>query len=94
MQQLTSRDPAQKSGSVKKETLIKAKVQAQPQQRVSAAELAMQLGMEFPSNGLPVVMDEQEGPVAVHAEDLVSTGSCFLTDYSGQMVTVQPMMGG
>ncbi len=94
MQQLIHKDPAQKSGSAKKETLIKGKVQAQPHQRVSASELAMQLGMEFPSNGLPVVMDEQEGPVAVHAEDLVSASSCFLTDYSGQMVTVQPMMGG
>jgi len=94
MQQLISRDPAQKSGSAKKETAILGKVQVQPQQRVSASELAIQLGMEFPSTGLPVVMDEEEGPVAVHAEDLVSTSSFFLTDYSGQMVTVQPMMGG
>ncbi len=73
-----------KVGSAKKETAILGKVQAQSQQRVSAAELAMQPGMEFPSNGLPVVMDEEECPVAVRADDLVSTGSCFLTDYSGQ----------
>ncbi len=94
MQQLTSRNPAEKSGSEKKETSITGKEQVQPQQRISAAELAMQLGMEFPSNGLPVVMDEEEGPIAVHADDLVSTGSYFLTDCSGQMVIVQPMMGG
>jgi hypothetical protein len=49
--------------------------------------------MEFPQQGLPVVLDDGE-PVAVHAEDLVSVNSFFLTDYSGQMVTVQPMMGG
>ena len=91
MQQLISRDPAQKAGSSEKETSIAGKTQ---QQKLSAAELAAQLGMEFPSNGLPVVMSEEEGPVAVHAEDLVSAGSYFLTDYSGQMVTVQPMMGG
>lgn len=65
MQQLTSRDPAQKSGSAKKETLIIGKVQVQPQQRVSASELAVQPGMEFPSNDLPVVMDEEEGPLIV-----------------------------
>ena len=92
MQQLKSRDPAEKAGSSKKETLIMGKVQ--PQSRVSAAELAAQLGMEFPLNGLPVVMGEQEGSVAVHAEDLVSAGSSFLTDCSGLIVTVQPMMGG
>ncbi len=92
MQQLKSRDPVEKTGSIEKETLIMGKVQ--PQRRVSAAELAAQLGMEFPSNGLPVVMDEQEGPVAVRAEDLVSAGSSFLTDCSGQIVTVQPMMDG
>lgn len=52
-----------------------------------------ELGIEFPQQGLPVVMDDGE-PVAVHAEDLLSPNSFFLTDYSGQMVTVQPMMGG
>jgi len=62
MQQLTYRYPAQKSGSVKKETSILGKVPGQPQQRVSASELATQLGMEFPHQGLPIVMDEQEGP--------------------------------
>ena len=92
MQQLTSRYPIEKSGSTEKNTSITDKLQ--PQQRISAIELASQLGMEFPSNGLPVVMDEQEGPVAVRADDLVRTGSSFLTDCSGQMVTVQPMMGG
>ena len=63
------------------------------QEKLSAAMLAQQLGMEFPQQGLPVVLDDGE-PVAVHAEDLVSVNSFFLTDYSGQMVTVQPMMGG
>ncbi len=92
MQQLTSIAPL-KGGVVKTPTLITGKDEIK-QERLSAAMLASQLGMEFPSNGLPVVMDEQEGPVAVHAEDLVSAGSSFLTDYSGQMVTVQPMMGG
>jgi len=51
------------------------------------------LAWSFPSKGPPIVIDEQEGPVAVHAEDLVSPNSFFLTDNSGQMVTVQPMMG-
>jgi len=91
MQQLTSIAP--QKGVVKTPNLIKGKDEIK-QERLSAAMLASQFGMEFPSNGLPVVMDEQEGPVAVRAEDLVSAGSSFLTDCSGQMVTVQPMMGG
>ncbi len=92
MQQLKIRDPAEKTGSIEKETTITGKEQTQ--RGVSAIELAAQLGMEFPSNGMPVVMDEQEGPVAVRADDLVSAGSSFMTDCSGQIVTVQPMMGG
>ncbi len=91
MQQLTSIAP--QKGVVKTPTPMTGKDEVH-QQTLSAAALAAQLGMEFPSNGLPVIIDEQEGPVAVHAEDLVSAGSCFFTDYSGQMVTVQPMMGG
>jgi len=63
------------------------------QEKLSAAMLAQQLGMEFPQQGLPVVLDDGDA-VAVHAEDLVSANSFFLTDYAGQMVTVQPMMGG
>ncbi len=90
MQQLTSNAP--RKGVVKTPTLITGKDKVQ-QQKLSAAALAEQLGMEFPQQGLPVVMDDGE-PVAVHAEDLVSPNSFFLTDYSGQMVTVQPMMGG
>ncbi len=90
MQQLTSNAPPK--GVVKTLTLIAGKEEVQ-QQKLSAAALAEQLGMEFPQQGLPVVMDGGE-PVAVHAEDLVSPDSFFLTDYSGQMVTVQPMMGG
>ena len=77
---------------VKTPTLITGKDKVQ-QQKLSAAALAEQLGMEFPQQGLPVVVDDGE-PVAVHAEYLVSPNSFFLTDYSGQMVTVQPMMGG
>jgi len=91
MQQLTSIAPYK--GVVKTPTVITGKDEIK-QERLSAAMLATQLGMEFPSNGQPVVMDEQEGPVAVHAEDLVCAGSNFLTDCSGQMITVQPMMGG
>ena len=76
-------------------TLVIGKEAMKPfkQGKLSAAMLAQQLGMEFPQQGLPVVLDDGE-PVAVHAEDLVSVNSFFLTDYSGQMVTVQPMMGG
>ncbi|MFZ3168188.1 MAG: hypothetical protein WA130_11285 [Candidatus Methanoperedens sp.] len=76
-------------------TLVIGKEAMKPikQEKLSAAMLAQQLGMEFPQQGLPVVLDDGE-PVAVHAEDLVSVNSFFLTDYSGQMVTVQPMMGG
>ncbi len=48
MQQLTSRYPTEKSGSAEKETSITGKLQ--PQQRVSADELAAQLGMELLSN--------------------------------------------
>lgn len=92
MKQITTIYPDVKSGLAEHRTSITRKFQ--PQQRVSATELAAQLGMEFPSTGLPVVMDDQVGPVAVHAEDFVSAGSCFLTDSSGQIVTVQPMMGG
>jgi hypothetical protein len=92
MQQLKSRDPAEKTGSIEKETTIMGKVQ--PQKRISAVELAARLGMDFPTNGMPVIIDEQEGPVAVRADDLVSAGSSFMTDCSGQIVTVQPMMGG
>lgn len=92
-QQLTVRYPAEMAGSAQKQKSITRKVQPQ-QQKISAAALAAQVGMDFPSNGLPVLMDDQEGPVAVHAEDLVSTGSNFLTDSSGHIVTVQPMMGG
>ncbi len=75
--------------------VIGREVVAKPveQRKLSAAMLAQQLGMEFPQQGLPVVLDDGEA-VAVHAEDLVSVNSFFLTDYSGQMVTVQPMMGG
>jgi hypothetical protein len=90
-QQLITRYPAGKAGSSKSQTSITRTLQ--PQQ-ISAAELAGKHRMEFPSTGLAIVMDEQEGPVAVHAEDLVSTGSYFLTDSSGQILTVQPMMGG
>jgi len=90
MQQLTSNAPPK--GVVKTLTLIAGKEEVQ-QQKLSAVALAEQLGMEFPQQGLPVVMDDGE-PVAVHAEDLVNPNSFFLTDYSGQMVTVQPMMGG
>jgi|GEM_PF-1222676 len=92
MQQLKIRDPADKAGSIEKETTIMGKEQTR--RRVSAIELAAQLGMDFPSNGMPVVMDEEVGPVAVRADDLVSAGSSFMTDCSGQIVTVQPMMGG
>ncbi len=92
MQQLKFRDPVEKARSIEKETTIIDKVQ--PQKRISAIELAAQLGMDFPTNGMPVVMDELEGPVAVRADDLVSVGSSFMTDCSGQIVTVQPMMGG
>lgn len=92
MQRLKFRDPAEKAGPIEKETTIMDEVH--PQKRVSAVELAAQLGMDFPSNGMPVVMDEQEGPVAVRADDLVSAGSSFMTDCSGQIVTVQPLMGG
>lgn len=76
-------------------TLVIGKEAMKPfkHEKLSAAMLAQQLGMEFPQQGLPVVLDDGE-PVAVHAEDLVSANSFFLTDYSGQMVTVQPMMGG
>jgi hypothetical protein len=90
MQQLASDAPPK--GVAKTPTLITGKDEVR-QQKLSAASLAEQLGMEFPQQGLPVVMDDGE-PVAVHAEDLVSPNSFFLTDYSGQMVTVQPMMGG
>lgn len=92
MQQLKSRNPAEEAGSIEKETIIMDKEQTQ--RRVSAIELAAQLGMAFPMNGMPVVMDEQEGPIAVQADDLVSAGSSFMTDCSGQIVTVHPMMGG
>lgn len=90
MQQLVSNAPLK--GVVKTPTLITGKDEIK-QERLSAAMLASQLGMDFPQMGLPIVMDNGE-PVAVHAEDLVSANSCFLKDYSGQMVTVQPMMGG
>jgi hypothetical protein len=42
----------------------------------------------------PSLVSNGLGPLAVHAEDLVSTGSYFLIDSSGQILTVQPMMGG
>ncbi len=90
MQQLAFNAP--RNGVVKTSTLITGKVKVQ-QQKLSAAALAEQLGIEFPQQGLPVVMDDGE-TVAVHADDLVSPNSFFLTDYLGQIVTVQPMMGG
>jgi hypothetical protein len=83
---------APQKGVVKTPTLITGKDEIK-QEMLSAAMLASQLGMDFPQMGLPIVMDNGE-PVAVHAEDLVSADSSFLTDYSGQMVTVQQMMGG
>ena len=89
MQQLVSNTPLK--GVVKTPTI--SGMDEMKQERLSAAMLASQLGMDFPRQGLPIVMDNGE-PIAVHAEDLVSANSCFLTDYSGQMVTVQPMMGG
>jgi hypothetical protein len=90
MQQLVSNAPLK--GVVKTPTLITGKDEIK-QESLSAAMLAQQLGMEFPRHGLPVVVDDGES-VAVHAEDLVNPNSFFLTDYSGQMVTIQPMMGG
>ncbi len=75
---------APSKGVVKTQTLISSKDEVK-QQKLSAAALVEQLGMEFPQQGLPVVMDDGE-PVAVHAEDLVSPNSFFLTDYSGHNV--------
>ena len=82
-------------GAENNPTLIIGRDAVKPfqQEKLSAAMLAQQLGMEFPQQGLPVVLDNGDA-VAVHAEDLVSASSFFLTDYAGQMVTVQPMMGG
>jgi hypothetical protein len=38
------------------------------QQRVSGVA---KLGIEFPTTGLSIEIDDQEGPVAIHADDLV-----------------------
>ena len=66
MQQLASNAP--QKGVVKTPTLITGKDDAH-QHKLSAAALAEQLGMEFPQQGLPVVVDDGE-PVAIHAEEL------------------------
>ena len=89
MQQLSK---ALREGAEKKTTLVIGKGSVQ-QQKLTAGLLAQQLGMSFPQMGNPIIMEEGQ-PVVVHAGDLVSPDSFFLTDYAGQMVTVQPMMGG
>jgi hypothetical protein len=66
---------------------------ARTEKRIHVSQLAAQLGITLPSNGMPIVI-ENGSPTAVKPDDLVYESASFLTDEAGQVMSVQPMMGG
>lgn len=60
---------------------------------IEANVLAGKFGLEFPLQGMAVVMENGQ-PTAVRSTDVIRADSYFVTDSKDQIVTVEPMMGG